>query len=203
MAAVFANEVRSGARPALPLSQQDRSASRAGLRKRIDSVAVLYAHALLLEHEAAERYREFSMNMAERGNDAVAALFRQLAEFDAEHAFHLAKRTGGMKLPRLAAAEHAWLDKEAPVPEAHAFVYRMLTPRMALEIALRAEERALAFFERVLAESSDAGIRAVARELLRDEEAHVAWVTEALARVPQPYQPSDEMPGDPTIPQQL
>jgi rubrerythrin len=203
MAAVYASEVPSSVRPALPVSRQERSAQKAGLRRRIDSVAVLYAHALLLEQEAVERYGEFSMNMAERGNDEVAELFRQLAEFDAEHAFRLAKRTGGMKLPRLAAAEHAWLDKEAPVPEAHAFVYRMLTPRMALEIALREEERARAFFERVLAESSDAGIRKVARELLRDEEAHVAWVTEALARVPQPYLPSEEMPGDPTIAQQL
>jgi len=201
MAAVYANEVRSAARP--HVSRQERTPPKAGLRKRIDSVAVLHAHALLLEQEAVERYREFSMNMAERGNDDVAALFRQLADLEAEHAFRLAKRTIGMKLPRLAAGEHAWLDKEAPVPEARAFVYRMLTPRMALEIALRAEERAVAFFDRVLDEASDAGIREVARELLRDEEAHVAWVTEALARVPQPYRPSEEMPGDPTVPQQL
>jgi len=88
------------------------------------------------------------------------------------------------------------------VPEAHPFAYGMLTPRMALEIALQAEERAKAFFDKVLAESSDAGIREVALELARGEESHIAWVKEALARVPQRYRPSDHMPGDPTIPQQ-
>jgi rubrerythrin len=203
MSAVYPSVAQNRARSASHVSRQERIPRKVGLRKRIGSVGALYAHALLIEHEAVERYREFALNMAEHGNEEVAALFRRLAEFEAEHAYRLAKKTAGMKLPKLAAGDHAWLDQEAPVPEARAFVYRMLTPRMALEIALRAEERAKAFFYKVLAESSDAGIREVAMGMARDEEAHVAWVTEALARVPQPFRPSDDMPGDPTIPQQL
>ena len=203
MSAVYASEAQLSGRSASHVPQQDSAPRKSGLRKRIGSVGALYAHALLIEHEAVERYREFALNMAEHGNEEVATLFRQLADFEAEHAFHLAKKTAGMKLPKLAAGEHAWLDQEAPVPEAHAFVYRMLTPRMALEIALRAEERAKAFFDQVLADSSDTGIRELALDMARDEKAHVAWVTEALARVPAPYQPSDDMPGDPTIAQQL
>ena len=203
MSAVYSSEGKNHAHAASRIPRREASRQGAVLRKRIGSVGTLYAHALFIEHEAVERYREFALNMAERGNDEVAALFRQLAEFEAEHAFHLAKKTAGMKLPKLASGQHAWLDRDAPVPEAHAFVYRMLTARMALEIALRAEERARAFFENVLTEASDAGIREVARELARDEEAHVAWVAEALARLPQPFQPSEELPGDPTIPQQL
>lgn len=183
--------------------QQQKVATKAGLRRRIGSVGSLYAHALLIEREAAERYREFASHMAEHGDDTLAELFEQLAEFEGEHAYHIAKKTAGMTLPKLAAGEHAWLDQEAPVPEAHAFVYRMLTPRVALEIALRAEERAKAFFEKVLAESNDSGIREVALDMARDEQAHIAWVNEALARVPQPYRPSEEQPGDPTIPRQL
>jgi rubrerythrin len=108
-----------------------------------------------------------------------------------------------MALPKLAAGEYSWLDQDEPVPEAHAFVMRMLTPRLALEIALRAEQRAKAFFEKVIDESSDAGIREAALGMARDEQAHIAWVNEALARVPKPYQPTEEQPGDPTIPQQL
>ena len=180
-----------------------QTALKAGLGRRIGSVGQLYAHALLIEREAAERYREFASNMAEHGNDTLAGLFEQLAEFEGEHAYQLAKKTAGMTLPKLAAGEHAWLDQESPVPEAHAFVYRMLTPRLALEIALRAEERAKAFFEKVHAEAGDAGLRKVALDLAHDEQAHVAWVNAALAHVPQPYRPSEEQPGDPTIPQQL
>jgi rubrerythrin len=202
MSAVHTREAVSQAPVSLSVTQNDKP-MRAGLRKRVGSLGALYAHALLIEREAVERYREFATNMAEHGNDAVAALFEQLAEFESEHAFHLAKKTAGMNLPKLNVAEHAWLDQESPLPEAHAFIYRMLTPRMALEIALRAEKHAKTFFDRVLAEENDAGICEVAKDMARDEEAHIAWVSEALARVPMPYQPNEDLPGDPTIPQQL
>jgi len=203
MAAIHPHLEGRDAHPAAKGLQQEKVAPKTGLRKRVGSVGLLYAHALLIEREATERYREFASHMTEHGNDALAELFEQLAVFEGEHAYHLAKKTAGMTLPKLAAGEHAWLDREAPVPEAHAFVYRMLTPRLALEIALRAEERAKAFFEKVLAEARDAGIRKVALEMARDEQAHITWVNDALARVPQPYRPSEELPGDPTIPQQL
>jgi len=197
------DEARSGTRSALHVPQHEKDVPTTGLRSRIGSVGALYAHALLIEHEAVERYREFALSMAEHGNDELATLFKQLAECEAEDAFHLAKKTAGMSLPRLAAREHAWLDQDAPVPEAHAFIYRMLTPRMALEIALRAEECAKAFFDRVLSESDDAGILEVALEMAHNEELHIAWVNEALTRVPHPYRASEGMLGDPTIPQQL
>jgi len=197
----LSNEARSGAcRAAYPVAHEE-AAPRKGLRRRIGSVGALYAHALFMAREAAERYSEFALSMADHGNDQVATLFRLLAEFEAEHAFHLAKSSVGLSLPRIAAGEHAWLDHDAPVPEARAFVFRMLTPRMALEIALRAEERAKAFFDMVVAESSDAAIRAVALDMARNEESHIAWVNEALERIPQ--RPSDDEYGDPTMPQLL
>jgi len=199
MAAMPTHDERGKARAKV----RQQAAPKAGLSRRIGSVGALYAHALLIEHEAAERYGEFALHMAEHGDDSVAALFKELAEYETEQVFHLAKRTAGMTLPSFAPGEHAWLDREAPVPGAHAFVYRMLTPRLALEIALGAEERAKAFFEKVLAESSDAGIREVALDMARDEQAHIAWVNEALERMPQPYRPNEQQPGDPTIPQQL
>ena len=61
---------------------------------------------------------EFAAHVAEHGNDAVAELFRDLARFGTEHAYHLAQRSAGMALPQLAAGEYSWLDQEAPVPEA-------------------------------------------------------------------------------------
>ena len=203
MASIHPHDHRSKAPPAAQLMRQEKGAPTTGPRRRVGSVGALYAHAMLIEHEAVQRYREFAVCMAEYGNDGVAELFRKLAQFEAEHAYHLAKKTAGMALPKLAAAEYSWLDQDAPLPEAHAFVLRMLTPRLALEIALRAEQRAKVFFDKVMNESSDAGIRAVARDMARDEQGHIAWVNEALERVPKPYQPTEELPGDPTIPQQL
>ncbi len=201
MAAIHSDVERSKRHPAAKVLRP--AAPEAGLSKRIGSVGALYAHALVIEHEAVERYREFASQMSELGNDSLAVLFGQLANFEAEHEYRLAKRAAGLTLPKIATGEYAWLDQDAPVPEAHAFVLRMLTPRLALEIALRAEQRAKMFFEKVLVESSDAGIRALAFDMARDDESHIAWVNEALARVAQPYRPSEEQPGDPTIPRQL
>jgi rubrerythrin len=195
------NGLRKGrAIPRVPNPKSAKSNRRP--RKEIDSLGMLYAHALAIEHEAAARYREFASHMADYGNDRVANLFVRLSQFEGEHAFHLAKKSLGVKIPALAPGEYAWLDCGAPLPEARALVYRMMTPRAALEIALRAEERAKAFFERVCAETCNDGIRELAAEFVLDEVSHIAWVNDALAHLPTPYQPSEDQPGDPTIEQQ-
>ena len=200
---VSIHDYQNKARPVAQVIGQEKEALREGPRRRVGSVGALYAHAMAIEHEAVVRYREFAAHMAEHGNDTVAELFSNLAQFGTEHAYHLAKKNAGMALPKLAAGEYSWLDREAPVPEAHAFVLRMLTSRLALEIALRAEERAKAFFEKVIDESSDASVREVALDMARDEQTHIAWVNEALARMPKPYHATEEQPADPTLPQQL
>lgn len=201
MPAAHSGDGRRTARP--PVKDSFRAAIHAKTGKRIGSIDVLYAHALQIEREAAGRYREFASYMAERGDDDVATLFGRLAEVESEQASRLEEKTVGMTLPRFAPGEHAWFDRESPVPEAHAFIYRMLTPRVALQIALSAEERAKAFYESVLAEASDGGVRKIAFDMARDEAEQISRMNEALARVPLPYQPSEEQPGDPTIPQAL
>lgn len=203
MAAIHPRDHQNDSRSGAKVMGQEKEALREGLRQRVGSVSALYAHAMAIEREAVVRYREFAAHVAERGYHTVAELFRNLAQFGTEHVYHLAKKTAGMALPKLAAGEYSWLDQEAPVPEAHAFVLRMLTPRLALNIALRAEERAEAFFDKVIDESSDAGVREVALDMARDKQALITWVNDALARLPKLYQPTEEQPGDPTINQQL
>lgn len=169
----------------------------------IGSIGALYVHALAIAQEATARYEEFAAHAADHGNDAVADLFSWLAELEAEHAFHLAEVTDGMLSPKLAPSEYAWLHSGPPLPEAHDFIFRMMTPREALEIAVRAEERAKAFFEQVLAASNDAGVRELAIELGRDEDSQIARLQDALARVPKPFRPSEDCPGDPATLQAL
>jgi len=188
--------------PAGPdVAQLDNANAKRGAIRQVSSSGVLYANALAIEREAEARYRELAMYMMDCGNDEVADLFARLAEFECEHTYHLAKKCIGMNVPTLAPGEYAWLDSGSPVPEARAFVYRMITPYMALEIALEAELRAKGFFERIAAESNDPSVQALAREFAEDEIAHVAWVREAIAHLPKPYQPSEERAGDPTIEQ--
>ena len=175
----------------------------AGSRTQIVSLGVLYAHALAIDYEAEARYRDFAAHMTDYGNDATAALFLRLAEVAAKHASDLAKKCAGLEIPLLVRDEYAWLDCGAPVPEARAFVYCMMTPRLALHIALLAEERGKAYFDHVRIESRHADVRNLAAEFARDKLKQVAWLEDALACLPEPFRPTEHEPGDPAIEQQL
>ena len=151
------------------------------------SVSALYAHALAIEREAAQRYGEFALHMADEGSDAVARLFAELAGFEGEHARALERESAGMALPPIAPAEFAWLDAGAPETAAHDLVFQLMTPHDALEIALAAELRAQAFFEQVLERAADPRLRELAAEIAQEEQAHAARVRQALARTPDPH----------------
>jgi len=144
----------------------------------------LYAHAIAIEREAAERYVEFAEHMADEGNDAVATLFRTLAVFEAEHLGTLEARTKGVAVPKIEPGEYAWLDVGAPETAAHDLVFRLLTPHQALEIALEAERRAKQFFVEVKETATDPALRALAQEMAAEEEGHIAMVQLALERTP-------------------
>jgi len=144
----------------------------------------LYAHALAIEREAAERYAELAQRMDDLGNDEVAELFRRLAVFEAEHLDTLERRTQGVDVPDVPPGKYAWIDAAAPETVAHELVFRLLTPRHALGIALEAERRAQQFFAEVKATATDPALRALAQEMAMEEAGHIAMVEQAIARTP-------------------
>jgi len=144
----------------------------------------LYAHALAIEREAAERYAELAQRMDDLGNDEVAQLFRRLAVYEAEHLDTLERRTKGVDVPAIGPGEYAWLDTAAPETVARELVFRLLTPRHALGIALEAERRAQQFFAEVKATATDPALRALAQEMAAEEAGHIAMVEQALAKTP-------------------
>ena len=152
----------------------------------IRTAAELYAHAIVIEREAAQRYAELAERMADLGNEAVAELFGRLAGFEAEHLETLLRRTDGVALPEFAADEYRWLDAGAPETVARELVFRLLTPHQALKIALAAEKRAQAFFEHVLVTADDPALRALAKEMAAEELEHVRIVEQLLERTPDP-----------------
>jgi rubrerythrin len=154
--------------------------------KVIESVAELYAHAIAIEREAAERYGELAARMADEGREDLARLFDLLAREEAEHLEALERRTQGLALPAIRVQRYKWLDSGAPETAARELVYRLMTPRQALAIALRGEQRAQAFFEHVYWTSSDPGLRALAKELAAQEREHVAIVGSMLGDTPEP-----------------
>lgn len=146
----------------------------------------LYAHAIAIEREAAERYAEFAERMDDLGNEATAEVFATLALYEAEHLEALLRRTAGVELPESKENEFSWLDDGPPETAARELVYRLLTPRQALLIALSAERRAQAFFEHVLMTAQDPALRALAREMAADEQEHIALIERLLERTPEP-----------------
>jgi rubrerythrin len=152
--------------------------------REIQSAAELYAHAIAIEREAAERYAELAGRMADLGNEAVADLFTRLAGLEAEHLDALLRRTDGVTLPKSTAQGYRWLDAGAPETAARELIFRLLTPRSALQIALEAEKRAQAFFEHVIISASDPALRALAQEMALEEGEHVQLVERLLVRTP-------------------
>lgn len=151
----------------------------------IDSAPQLYAHAIAIEREAAARYGEFAERMEDEGREDMARVFGMLAAEEAEHLEALQRRTQGVELPAITDREYQWIDAAAPETAARELVFRLLTPRQALHIALHAERRAQAFFEQVFWTSSDPALRALAKEMAAEEREHAALVTSMLDDLPQ------------------
>lgn len=146
----------------------------------------LYAHAIAIEREAVARYSEFAQRMSDLGNDAAAEVFTTLARMESEHLEELNRRTAGLELPAPAGGEYSWLDAAAPETAARELVFRLMTPRHALEIALAGEKRATAFFEHVVLTADDPMLRALACEMAADEGDHIVMLEKLLERTPSP-----------------
>lgn len=156
-----------------------------GSSKPIGTIAECYAHAVAIEREAATRYAEFADLMAERGEEATAELFGQLAGFDARQADLLAASAARMTLPRIPSVEHSWVDDAPPEAVSHE-LFHLMTPHDALDIALRNKQRTKALFEQVVATSHDPEAKELAAAISSDEDEHIRRLRDAIARTPTP-----------------
>ena len=154
--------------------------------RNIRSPAELYAHAVAIEQEAAERYGELAERMDDEGREDLARFFAELARMEAEHLDALERRSAGLALPAIAPGEHRWLHERAPETAPQDVVFRLMTPRQALAIALAAERRAQAFFENVYWSARDPALRALAREMAAEEREHVALIARMFESLPEP-----------------
>lgn len=158
--------------------------------KAVHSAPELYAHAIAIEREAAERYGELAERMEDEGREDLARIFADLARQEAEHLESLERRTEGVALPAVAPGEYRWLETQAPETAARELIFRLMTPRQALAIALAAERRAQAFFEGVCWSASDPALRALAREMAAEERGHGELLARLLESSPAPLDAS-------------
>lgn len=138
--------------------------------------------AILIEDEARDRYAEFVDQMEIHHTPDAAAFFRLMAVNESKHGQQLTAKRQALfgDEPSRMSTDMLW-DVEAPeYAEAHAF----MSPREAMEVALRCEVKAHDFFVRALERVSDPEARRLFEELREEEIEHQDLVKKELAKLP-------------------
>ncbi|MGO8916897.1 MAG: ferritin-like domain-containing protein [Stellaceae bacterium] len=166
----------------------------------IATVDDFLARAYAMELEAMERYEEFAAQLEVHGNLEVAGLFRKLAGAERKHAEALARdvaERGSAVAPGAALAAPGAEGLETALGDA---LHYLMTPYHALQISLRNELHAFAFFTDLSRSAAPEEIRRLASEFAEEEKLHVDLVREWLARVPKPGEAWAYDPDEPRVP---
>jgi len=151
-----------------------------------NSLAALYAQAMMAGVQAAAACDELGELLETRGEHATAALFRQLAITEADRSRELVRKVASRPLPQLSWWHYNWFYNAPPAAVARELVFHLMTPHAALRIALEAGSRVMALYERISNTAGDAEVRAEARELAAAKSRDVQCVRDALATLPAP-----------------
>lgn len=133
------------------------------------NIAELCAHALELERDAAQRFRDYATRMDELGEKGIAGVFEELAAEENQEIRALEVVSGTRKPSELSPWEYAW--RLTYMPEALDKTPR-LVPRNAheaLQLALLAKRRAEAFLNDVAENARDEVVRGCAAEMAVNE----------------------------------
>ena len=155
----------------------------------IADIADLLQHALVIETEAAERYRSLGHQMAVHNSPHIARIFEKMADIEGRHAAEIEARLRGLSPPDRKPWEYAWGDAASPEAGGDEEAHYMMTARQALEMVLEAEQRAYDFYRGLAKTVRDREIKALVDEFATEEKEHVALVENLLAK--EPYTPAD------------
>lgn len=147
------------------------------------SVEEFLVYAARLEQEAALRFDELADAAKSFDNKEVAEFFRQMAHFSRMHLDEARKRGGFHDLPKIENDDFQWPGFESPEAAAIWGADANMDVRQAMDLALDAEQRGLAFYQAVLDNSSDPEIKAMAQEFVEEEAEHVVAIQRWISRL--------------------
>lgn len=172
-----------------------------GEHRPIGTVAEFLAHALELEVESRERYRELAECMEVHHNPEVAELFRRLAGYSDLHAREVEQRAAGMELPDIAPWGFKWSCPESPEAPCMDDVNYLMNRRQALELAQHNEVRGRDFYAAVAASAGSEDVAALAREMAAEEQEHVDLLARWIGSIPAAERDPPEDLDPPNLPE--
>jgi rubrerythrin len=165
----------------------------------ITNLPELLAHALAIEEDAHERYVMLADQMEQHNNSELCGLFLKLASHEEHHAQEIRDRAGDIELPHLKLSDLKWPGSDSPEAAEFDEAHYKMTSWHALQMALKAEQRAFDFFETIVSSVEDEDLKRWAQEF-RDEEAeHVVLVEQLLERYPKPAGDWSDDPDPPNL----
>ena len=157
------------------------------------------SQAYAMELDASERYAEFADQMEVHNNVEVAQLFRKLSEIEGLHAREILQEMGWPRMPE-PMFPGPWPDAEPPETAPVTELHYLMQPYQALELALRNEERAEQFFNRIAcAARTPPEVSKLAQEMAKEEGEHKRLIQEWMKRVPKPDSDWNRDPDPPVL----
>jgi rubrerythrin len=144
------------------------------------TLPVFLAHAIEMEHEAAERYLELADMMEAHNNIEVAKVFRDMNRYSILHRDSIKARAADIDLPILKPADFKWVTPPE-VADDEVFDY-MLDPYRALEYARENEQLAAQYYQAVADETEDDEVKRLATEFAAEEQEHTEALDQILAQ---------------------
>jgi rubrerythrin len=138
-------------------------------------------HALELERESAERYRQLAETMTVHHNAEAAELFNHMADMSDAHASEVIARAEGVLLPEIAPWAFKWSCPESNCLDEIEVSY-LMRPQEALNLALHNEIRGRDFYAHVASSSPTPGVRSIAGEMAEEESEHVELLKDWIAK---------------------
>jgi rubrerythrin len=161
------------------------------------TIEQLMTQALAMEREAVARYAELAEMMETHNNPEVAALFRKMEQIEGHHVAQIMADMGLSAEAATPGEPVVWAAPEGPESVPIDEMHYLMHPWHALQLALAAEQRAVAFFDAMAVSAPTEAVRRVAAEMRAEEAEHVALVQAWLAKVPKPDDDWSEDPDPP------
>jgi rubrerythrin len=136
----------------------------------------MFALAHAMEQEAASKYDDLAEEMRRQHKDDLAAVFVKLADAEREHVDKVAQWSRAHRGKEPDPTLVRWQMPETFDAEATAEVKTsgLMTPYLALAMAVQNEERAFAFWSYMAAYSEDPAIQKSAEAMAKEELGHVS-----------------------------